>query len=214
MDIQIGKLYKNKTWSYLLPCLRGHGDFFIQKFNHTYKLAVGIHDSLLDGSPISNGRNIYILVDKDFNKTAFNDFRNYVTAQEYFIGDYCPDSELLTSRKHMFILSVPTVFNSAYDQFLRGQYSKMYTKEEIEILFSHPTKLREFRVLRRDPKALDDFVLNLNKEFKVMSNPDDYLTAEWDLPLKKKEEIFNYTKGEVFFNEDKDIVWQLEREDI
>ena len=61
MHIEIGKYYVNKTRRFLLPCLKGHGEDFVSKYNSVFKLAVAIHDTLLDHSKKSEGRSIYIL---------------------------------------------------------------------------------------------------------------------------------------------------------
>jgi len=211
MHIEIGKYYVNKTWRFLLPCLRGHGDVFIKKFNPIFKLAVGIHDTLTDGSSISNGRSIYILCDKLTNKVNFDEFLDWVKYQEYYIADYCPDSEILKSRKHMIVLSVPEMFNDAYDHFLQGNYSLMYLEQELKLLFSNNTRKKEYDILSRNPQIINDFVKEVNEEFGTNVKSDSFKNSELELPLKKTEEIFNCCKDSdtVFFNEKQDKVWQL-----
>ncbi len=208
MEIEIGKLYINKTWRYLTPSLRGHGEVFIEKFNRLFKLAVGIHDTLLDGSELSNGRNIYVLVDKKYKPEEFKEFMNFLEYQPYFKGDYCPSVDILKSRKHMIILDIPEKFNVAYDSFLRGEYSKMYSKKYLELFFSVPEKTKEYSILSKSGDSLEEFAREVSKEFGTIANPKDFDTAERDLPLKKVEEIFHYKNSEVFFNEDTDKIWQ------
>jgi len=210
MHIEIGKYYVNKTWRFLLPCLRGHGDIFVSKFNPVFKLAVAIHDTLLDDSKKAEGRSIYILCDKLANKIAFDDFLDWIKYQDYYIGDYCPDSEILKSRKHVIIIKIPEVYNDAYDHFLKSNFSLMYLDEELKLLFSNPGKKKEYDILSREPKIIEDFVKEVNKEFGSNAIVDDFKNAELELPLRKTEEIFNCCRDSdtVFFNEKLDKIWK------
>ena len=210
MQIEIGKYYVNKTWRFLLPCLRGHGDIFVSKFNPVFKLAVGIHDTLLDNSKKSDGRSIYILCDKFTNRIAFDEFLDWIKYQDAYIADYCPDSEILKSRKHVIVISIPEVYNDAYDNFLQGNYSLMYLEQDLKLLFSSSTKQKEYDILSRNPKIIEEFTKVVNKEFKTNAVIDDFKNAELELPLKKTEEIFNCLQDSdnVFFNEELDKIWK------
>lgn len=215
MEIKIGEIYMNKTWRFLLPCLRGHGDTFVRKFNPLFKLAVGIHDTLTNGAKISEGRSIYIMCDKITQGKYFEEFLEWIKFQEYYVADYCPDSEILTSRKHMFIIKIPEIFNDAYDNFLQGNYSMMYLDSEVNLLFSSSTKKKEYNILKRDSSIIEEYVAEVNKEFKLTGNDvptaEDFKYAELEFPLKKVEEIFNYDEAKedgVFFNEKLDKKWE------
>lgn len=208
MDIRIGKQYINKTWRFLIPCLRGHGDAFVKKFNPVYKLAVGIHDSLLDGSSLSNGRNIYLMLDKQYKPREYQKFMEFLRYQDYFKGDYCPDSEIISSRKHIVIIEVPEGFSNSYDYFLKGKYSKMYSDEELKLFFSGPSRKKDYEILSKSGNALNEFVKNVNQEFNVSSSPKDFNGKELEFPLVKKEEIFNFEDNQtIYFNEKLDKVW-------
>lgn len=209
MHIEIGKYYVNKTWRFLLPCLRGHGDVFIRKFNPVFKLAVGIHDTLLDNSRKSDGRSIYILCDKLVNKIAFDEFLNWLKYQGYYIADYCPDSEILKSRKHVIVLKIPEVFSDAYDHFLQGNYSLMYLEQDLKLLFSNPARQKEYDILSRNSKIIEEFTKKVNDEFGTTVESEHFKNAELELPLKKIEEIFNYKENDtIFFNEKINKIWQ------
>lgn len=209
MNIEIGKYYVNKTWRFLLPCLRGYGDIFVTKFNPVFKLAVGIHDTLVDNSNISIGKNLYILCDKMINEKQFYDFLDWIKYQESYVADYCPDSEILKSRKHMIVIKIPDMFNEAYDNFLKGHYSFMYLESELKLLFSDNIRKKEYDVLSRNPIIVEEFAKKVNEEFKTKISKHDLKNAELELPLKKEEEIFNCRKNEnVFFNDKIDKIWQ------
>jgi hypothetical protein len=212
MHIEIGKYYVNKTWRFLLPCLREHGDIFTNKFNFIFKLAVGIHDTLTDGSTISNGRSIYLLCDKLASKINFEEFLNFIREQKYYIADYCPDSEILKSRKHMIVINIPETFYNAYDQFLKGNYSLMYSEQELKLLFSSNLRKKEYDILSKNPEIVSEFAKEVNNEFGTKAIADDFKNSELELPLKKTEEIFNCcdnNNNNIFFNEQIDKVWQL-----
>lgn len=225
MEIKIGKHYVNKTWRFLVPCLRGHGTTFVNKFNLISKLAAGIHDTYLDGSTISNGRNVYFLVDKLYKQKEYVKFMEYIKYQDYFKGDYCPDSNIISSRKHMIVLELPKHFNNAYDKFLQSKYSEMYTETDLKALYSavlHSNNLTEvqksrkidYEILSRTgTEALKIFSKKLDEEFGTEKGikylEKSKLEYEWELPLKKQEEIFNYPNGKgVFFVEELDKVWR------
>ena len=185
-----------------MPCLRGHGDIFVSKFNPVFKLAVAIHDTLLDDSKKAEGRSIYILCDKFANRIAFDEFLDWIKYQDAYIADYCPDSEILKSRKHVIVIAIPEVYNDAYDNFLQGNYSLMYLEQDLKSLFSSSTKQKEYDILSRNPKIIEEFTKVVNKEFKTNAVIDDFKNVELELPLKKTEEIFNCCKDSdtIFFN--------------
>ena len=130
MQIEIGKRYDNKTWRFLFPCLRGHGDIFASKINPLYKLAVGVYDYTLKDQTKFNGRNIFILLDMYSQNKLCTDFIEFVKYQSYYVTHYCPDSDFGNSRKMMIVISIPERFEPAYDAFIRGKYSEMYNEEE------------------------------------------------------------------------------------
>ena len=53
MEIEIGKFYVNKTWKYLLPCMKDYGSTFTAKMSSVFKLGFGIGDSLLENKEIT-----------------------------------------------------------------------------------------------------------------------------------------------------------------
>lgn len=206
MNIERGQFYINKTWRFLLPCLRGHGESFVRKFNPVFKLAVGIHDTLLDGTDFAEGRNVYILCNTISQSKAFEDFLIWIREEDYYITDYCPDSDFQSSRKRMIVIRVPDRFNSAYDNFLKGKYSKMYDQEDINSLFSIPAREKEYKILTLDSTYAEEFVKQVNKEFSTTVTVEEFESfEEMEIPLKRCEEVFNcYENDRLFFSEDVD----------
>lgn len=202
MEIQVGKNYVNKTWRFLLPCLRGHGDIFIKKFNPVFKFAVGIHDTLLDGNPLSDTKNIYLLCDKLYQPRYYEEFLNWVRNQPFYVHDYCPDADITKSRKHIIGITIPERFSNAYDMFLEGKYSQMYTTEEINVLFANSERVKERDVLLKSVSLHDEFIKSVNLEFNTDISIEDIIhnDIELELPPKLSQEVFHYKAGErVFF---------------
>ena len=199
MNILIGKLYVNKTWRFLIPCLKGHGKSFIDKFNSVFKLAVGIHDTLLDNSNISNSNNLYVMINKTYREKNYKDFIEFIKYQNYFKGDYCPDSDIISSKKHMIVIKIPNIYNNAYTKFLQGKYSEMYSKKDLELLFSHPSKKKELDILTKNEKSLNEFIETLKKEFNTIIFQNDVYDFEYELPLKYEEEVFNFNNNKKIY---------------
>tara|TARA_R110000851_G_scaffold247492_1_gene400002 strand:- start:49 stop:678 length:630 start_codon:yes stop_codon:yes gene_type:complete len=209
MKVELGKIYVNKTWKYLIPTLQGYGDDLVTKLNLVFKLAVGIHDSYLDGAGITEGKNLYLLVDKSYEPENYEKFMGYIREQKYFKGEYCPEKDVVTSKKHTIIIEIPERFFKAYDKFLQSKYSEMYTKAELTLIFKNKSTPTYDVLSKTGQETFNKYKKFVDKEFKVESDLETLKSGEWDLPLKKVEEIFNFKKGDsIFFNEKLDKVWQ------
>lgn len=218
MTIKYGRLYVNKTWRFLAPSLKYYGEEFIQKFNVVMKLAVGIHDTLLDGSQVSDDNNIYVLVDRLAKPKEFLNFINFISEQEYYIDSYSYD-EVVNPRKMMIILKIPEELSGSYYHFLKGHYSKMYNRQQLRELYNNVISGRssnqqsylDYEILSKTGEnskklLIDTIKEEFGKETRISETDIDNL--EWELPLKKKEEIFNYQENTtIFFNEKADKTW-------
>lgn len=219
MKIKYGELYVNKTWRFLAPSLKYYGEEFIQKFNTMMKLAVGIHDTYLDGSEVSEDFNIYILVDKLQKHKEFTRFMNFAKDKDYYVDSYSCD-EIVNPRKIMIILRIPDEANNAYYHFLKGKYSMMYTREELSQIFntvvtkttSNQNAYLDYEILSKTgTNSRNKFVRTIKKEFGQHTSipTESLINLEWELPLKKEEEIFNYRPNTtIFFNEEIDKTWR------
>jgi len=197
MNIQIGKLYINKTVKYLVPGLSFYGPTLKTKLNLVFKLAFGIHDTLLEGSHLEGQKNIFILVDKLVRPELFQNFMDWVKHQEYFVTDYSYDAIMEAhSRKHMIVLAYPPVMGDVYEKFLLGKYSKMYTKKEITNYFAEESKLESRQVLMKIVHAKQRFISLIKSTFDTQLEEQDFLLGSWeyDLPPNQEEEFFNTWK--------------------
>ena len=197
MGIEIGKLYANRTVKYLVPGLNYYGVTLRTKLNLVFKLAFGIHDSLLEGTHLEGQKNIFILVDKLVEPDKFQNFMDWVKHQEYFVTDYAYDAIMENhSRKHMIVLAYPPTMGDCYDKFLLGKYSKMYTKQEIIDYFGGENKAAARHVLCKTVFAKNQFKVLVKEVFDVLLEEQDFLQGSWeyDLPPNEEEEFFNTWK--------------------
>lgn len=197
MDIQIGKLFINRTVKYLVPGLNFYGPTLKTKLNLVFKLAFGVHDSLIEGSHLEGQKNIYILVDKLVRPDLFQNFMDWVKHQEYFVTDYAYDAIMEAhSRKHMIVLAYPPTMGDSYEKFLLGKYSKMYTKKEITSFFAEESKKEVRQVIVKTIHAKIRFIALIKETFGTILEEQDFLTGYWeyDLPPNEEEEFFNTWK--------------------
>jgi hypothetical protein len=196
MEICNGKLYKNRTYTYLYPILKYYGDNFKSRINKIIKLGVGIKDTNYD---CRGDRCIFILLQSKNNLNPnydknLQEFLDWIKTQDYYKSDYIFSN--INKNRHMIVLKIPTIFNKSFDNFILGKYSKMFSKNIIETYFkdtplSNNKRIRS--VLNKDSKYLQSFVDIINKEFNTSISKDRLTHIELDYPLnyKKETEIFN-----------------------
>jgi hypothetical protein len=195
MDIQIGKFYINRTVKYLIPALNYYGPTLKTKLNLVFKLAIGVYDSLLEGSHLQGQKNLYILIDKAVRPDLYQNFMDWIKHQEYYVTDYSYDSILdYNSRKQMLVLAFPFQLGDVYDKFLEGKYSFMYTKSEIKEYFAEDHKAPVRAILTKSNSAKQEFKALVKNTFGTILEEQDFLlhSYEYDLPPNKEEEFFNF----------------------
>jgi hypothetical protein len=189
MKIEVGKKYINKTHMYLRPAIKSFGNSFISQYNEVQTLAVGIHDA-----SVGEFRNkfLYIMLNRSHNSEHCANFIQWLNISEnYFVKDYLVDEY----HKHMIVLKFPERFINAYDKFLLGKYSEMYTKEDLKYLnFENFEDKTPFNVLTKNRQYNDTYTKILNAEFNSTLLKEEVLDLEYDLPwsLYPEKEIFNY----------------------
>lgn len=190
MNIILGQTCKNRTYIYLRPALKLLGPTFVAKFNNFSKLAYGIHDTMLDGTPIEYQRTVFVLIDKLFQPAITQDCLNWIRNQEFYISDYPFDG--FEGRTIMLILEFPEKHGDIYDKFLDGQYSYMYTHNELEDLFTDGTF--EKNILIRNKSARLGFVARVNEIYNSNATVEDFkgTGVQYDFPPIQKEEYFNF----------------------
>lgn len=201
MQIQSGKLYKNRTWKYLYPCLKSYGSELTSRLSEFLKLAVGVKDYNVK----IEDKAIFILFDTNLKiysqyelkkyKAKFSRFLEWLSYQEYFIKDY-----VFGDNQHMVVLKIPKRHYNSYSNFILGNYSKMYNLSDRKTYFKSINKntsrntnmLETAKILNKDPIYLPTFLSKVNERFKTNVGKEHFLEAELDFPPDKKQEIFNY----------------------
>lgn len=211
IELDEERIFDNKTSRFLLPCLRGYGEEFVKKFNTFYKYAVGVSDSYWYDVTKKKGRFIFILCNSSKNQYQLHNFTFWVKKMPYFVESYCPDPDIQFSNKLMIVLEIPGRFHKAYDMFIQGRYSEMFTKEELDALFLDKN-LETYQILSRSIEYMPKFVSKVNLEFKAKISEGDFseVPPELELPLKSLEEIFNSSRG--YYLSSEEDVWK-EKED-
>ena len=192
MELKVGDLYKNRTLAYLVPALAYYGEEFKDRFSTVFKLGFGIFDYLLEESHLQGQKNLYILLDREFQKNQYSIFMNWIKNQEFYVTDYSYDNQE-TGRLQMLVIAFPTPLEDAYDKFIQGKYSEMYFKKEIEELFSDSWKAEKKGVLTRTAGARIIFTHKVKEEYGTELTFSDFKKEkyEYDFPPKKEQEIFN-----------------------
>lgn len=207
MDILRGKLYVNRTWLYLFPCVKSHGadlEAYITKF---YKLGVGIGDF---STQITEPA-FFILFDpyvncigmsKEDTLEEFQKFLDWVRLQNCYVDDYLYD--ITEESPHMVVIKIPSKCLPTYDLFLLGEYSKMYGKIELDRYFPVVSQDNPLYAARNEKNISlrniffkteirrKEFMGIVNKLFETDVEEHFFLEAELDFQPKLNEEIFNY----------------------
>lgn len=206
----MGKLYENKTWTFLYPCLKYYGSDLMTYLASFFKLKVGIADK-----NVSIEENcIFILIDTVIPfatetavikyKNNFSKFLDWLKNQYFYVKDYIYE-DINNGEKHMVVLRIPRKHDLTYFYFVRGEYSKMYSEKDIEEYFKFVKlpneKIIEKRInsklettkkiLRKDISYLETFVNRVNEDFDTDVESKYFINAELEYPPNIKEEIFN-----------------------
>lgn len=211
MQIQSGKLYENRVWKYLYPCIKGHGATLVNYLSSFVKLAIGIGDSsirvkdnclfILIQTSIKTGT---ITQRKDY-RDNFIKFLDWVKYQNYYVKDYIYENKD-EAETHMVVLKIPEEYTESFNMFVEGSYSKMFTEKQINYLFplvednNNPSLMKRNErissarsVFSKKPHRLEEFKNIVNKEFhRAETVREDYKDAEYEFPISYNldQEIF------------------------
>lgn len=198
MKIQVGEIYMsevtqqktiytNKTRKYLLPCLKEYGANFIVKLENVFKIAVGIGDIVVSNRGIKHEKHIFILLESTIAPNHFIEFLEWIKQEPMYEDDYVFNN-IQKSTSHMIVLKIPEKFYDSFETFKLGDYSKMYTRSDIDLFFKSKPEIKQ--VLIKDHNYKIKFIGKLNKVWGTTIKP-----SEWEGELDTKidhEEIFNH----------------------
>lgn len=206
MEIKKTKeIFANKTYKYLLPCLKYYEDEDYKRLVKSFYIsAVGLND--LNNYVKDNC--IHILYNlspgllyseqKEYN-IRFQKYLEWIRNKHFYINDY-----IFNCDSHMIVIKIPEAHNNAYEEFIAGNYSKMYNNYYVYTYFGNinlSNKIAENEVnyrlektreiLLKLNKAKEAFVYTINSDFDTNLKVNEF-DGELDYPLKLEEEIFNY----------------------
>lgn len=202
IKIQIGRIFMNRTRKYLFPLLKKYGDEFTFNINSLSKVAVGIGDMIVEQCGFKHEKHLFMLVDSKYKPSRFISILAWLRKHPSYEDDYV-FGNIQTSRFQMIVIKIPDTYVESMLNFKDGRYSKMYSSDDVRKLFSSDgrtgfdKKLYDniSKVLVRDHNYRIEFTEQVRKEFGVPDFKPD-AESEYDLPIAKVEEIFNYKKGE------------------
>lgn len=186
-DKEMVGLYQNATARYLGPCLSVYGRDFSYWMNNIYKVGVGIGDIIVNRCGLKFEKHIFILVDVSKLQMYFKGFISWIREQSMYEEDYVY-GDIRTSSIHMVVIKFPEQFYSVLEPFRLGEYSKMYTQEQIDTLFKDFPGTK--RILVKDHNYRVKFVNRLNKDWNSDIKPEEW-DGELDLPPERHKNIFN-----------------------
>jgi len=196
MEIVKDKMFINRTKRYLLPVLLKYGDVFIEQFRQVFKLGYGIDDKILPDN-LKFDNHIFILFNAHKNSTdgfesiTFIKFLDWIRKQSYFEFDY-PFDDIRDGEQHMIVLKIPESLPDAHSAFLNGRYSKMYSDNDLKLLFGENDP--RYNIFTKHPTARKLFINKINKDYSINFTETDFDSEllEVDEPIVLKNEIFNH----------------------
>lgn len=197
MKIEIGKLYENRTKMLLVPGLKFYGPSFVERFNSDlFKLAYGVNDKIYTNEKFLEGkRPIFIMVDKAVKPQIAWQAIEWIRCKPFYITDYVAEAGSFP-RKHVIILDYPLELEKAYNYFMKGYYSKMYSKEHIDKYFEKGSNA--YKILTKDSSYMPVFISKIEKVFDVViTDKAGYIDSELEFPFLMnmqtiEEETFNF----------------------
>lgn len=219
MKLTRGECVINKTRKYFLPILNTQPKPVIEAVvalkNSGGILGYGVQDYLYnDAKGIEHTvACLFIVVDRNgaFNKNrgvyvnirkgeeALNNFLSVIRTQGCYVHDYIFDS-VKAPNQHCIVLYMGEEWHKAYEAMKKGEYSKMYSLDDLKKCHINPTEIAEGRVyyiLTHNPAYFPFFKARLAKEFNLRQGEVDKLVddeREYDTPFNLSEETFNYKK--------------------
>jgi len=197
MLLEYGKTFKNKTWNFIVPIIKEYDDLFLTKLSQQQVLAYAIHDYFINDNNIPTDNYLYILCNTK-TKSKFIDFLKYVKTKPYYITDYTFDINLHNPTTHIIVIKLPEHYTDLLTNFIQGNYTKLYTKEQIDFLFNNATKQDlQRKILTKHSTIYNNFIQKINIEFNTNLTLSDFISEggdlkEVELPPNLSEEVFNY----------------------
>lgn len=198
-SLELGKIFENRTLIYLVPALREYGTLFTAKLSSLPIKAFGIYDEdLKDVQQFTYRKCIYIMIDTSIRKSTTTTILNWFRNQSYFV-DIVPFRNPEDNIK-LLVVDFPDKLEGAFDKFIEGKYSFMYTKHEVNKFFNPQSKLHQkaLKVINKSKIGGEEHIQSIEENFGTRLTPEDLRANgyQYDYPPNKKQEFFNYRKDE------------------
>lgn len=208
-ELSISNTHKNKTLSYIYPCMKEWKgfNFFTNQVN-VAGVAIGdcIHDPDFEENDylyivvnISNRSNIRYntVVNSDYDFRNFLMILDEVRSREWFVEDYPLMYEHSIDQYHVVVGRLPEHLNGIKYKFLKGKYSELYEKSDI-VKYIRKTYSKEgvdhytvpFLVLTKNEMYRQSFAKKLKNDYGTDVDVDE--TFELDYPPVRQNEVLNY----------------------
>lgn len=173
---------------YLSPILNTFPKVFCEEMNKVKITALGVYDVHYYKSKETDMQP-YLFMLIPYNQRLINASR----ATRYLVDEYPYNLE----DKYMLVFDV-SKYKESYEQFLKGNYSKMYTKtqlKEIKVPQIWQGEINSvYLVLTKNKlglKYLKDTVKAVYGTDQIADNPEEY-----DIPPRINQEVFNWKGNE------------------
>lgn len=206
MQLLLGHILTNSTARFLSPILNTFNSSFLANFKPVQKHVLGYAIGDVKYDKAKHQKHTYLLfIICDINGVYLPDKQRYLqieNGRKIFTGfldsvkksSYYYDDYILDGTAHCVILEIPKEWYIAYDNFIKGHYSKMYTKTQIKAFFSSKDNIG---VLTKDSEYKEIFVEKLNQRFNTHVKPED-LPADIELEVPPfEDDILNYNYEQI-----------------
>lgn len=181
------KMFTNKTLKYLIPYfIKSKPIKFQNTFNKFKWISFGIGDTFYTKEVDDL---IFCLVNVNYN---FSKYYEYITELDFYEDDY-----IFNTDSHMFVFKLE---EGLVNKFINGQYSKMYSLDDIENYFVKTFRRNKvehytdsYGVLVQSEYQKNKFKNTLINDFGITVKID-MEDKELDYPPVLQSEIYNYEK--------------------
>jgi hypothetical protein len=186
--IKVGKIHLNKTLLCLMPGFKVLGEEFNNHLKQLYVVGAFIEHENLESSAFSfkSLSPVFIVVDKLFRPKETEKMLAWFSYQSFYLGCYSLINTDYFDRYFVLILSHPN--KKAYKYFLEHQFSKMYTRKEIEDFFNVPLLEETKKYLLKEKEAIQKHIELIENTFNTKITVSDVLHQDYQLLIGNKEQ--------------------------
>lgn len=121
-------------------------------------------------------------------KKKFNKNLQVMKKDPHYITDY---SWSYLDNRHVIAFHIPKKYYKAFDKFIKGEYSQMYSEDDTEVLKMKSNKIT-MSIITKDKNLIPFFEKGLNDYYRSKIVLDDSFDGELSLPFIPDREVFNW----------------------